>query len=67
MRTFAEKTLGEISDFYFSRNGCSAAKREKKELFLELICTLYCRSAHVVLSLSLCKVNFSSTAKILNL
>ena len=39
-RNFAEKTLGEIIDFYFSprkiisRMGCSAAKREKGAFFL---------------------------------
>ena len=39
-RNFAEKTLGEISDFYFfsakknsSLKGCSAAKREKRVFF----------------------------------
>ena len=34
-RSFAEKTLGEISDLYFSlRKGCSAAKRDKRAFFL---------------------------------
>ena len=42
-RNFAEKNLGEISDFFFfstkkkkniSRMGCSAAKREKRAFFL---------------------------------
>ena len=44
-RNFAEKTLGEISEFYFflrekkniSRKGCTTAKREKKSFFLGLI------------------------------
>ena len=40
-RNFAEKILGEISDFYFSprkkkisRKGCTAAKRKKRDFFL---------------------------------
>ena len=40
-RNFAEKTLGEISDFIFlrekkniSRKGCTAAKSEKRAFFL---------------------------------
>ena len=44
-RNFAEKNLGEISDFYFSprkiffraRKGCSAAKREKRVFVLGLL------------------------------
>ena len=45
-RKFAEKTLGDTSDFYFSprkkknisRKGCTAAKRERKVFCLGLIC-----------------------------
>ena len=40
-RSFSAKTLGEISNFYFSlqkkfisRKGCSTAKREKRAFFL---------------------------------
>ena len=54
-QNFAEKILGEISDFYFpprkkiiSRKGCSAAKREKKRAFFSwadlyiVIIFIYC-------------------------